>query len=100
MVGRRMRRSRWSTASVVGLFLATTAPASLATEGATHGHAGDGDAEVFQPPEDQELEDGTLAPGTIAVDLRDADDQPVANEPVTLGALINSIAKGDSRKHF
>ncbi len=95
-----MRRSRWSIAGVVGLLLATTTPASFAQDGSTHGHSGDGSADVFQPPEDQEQEDGTLAPGTIAVDLRDADDHPVPNELVTLGALINSIAKGDSRKHF
>jgi hypothetical protein len=55
---------------------------------------------VFQPPEDLEQEDPTLAPGTIKVDLRDPDDHPVTGEMVTLGVLINSIAKGDSRKHF
>ena len=33
---------------------------------------------VFEPPEDVEQEDPTLAPGTIAVDLRDPDDHPVA----------------------
>jgi hypothetical protein len=55
---------------------------------------------MFQPPEDTEVPDGTLAPGTIVVDLRDADDTPVAGETVNLGMLINSIAKGDSRKHL
>jgi hypothetical protein len=55
---------------------------------------------VFQPPEDSETEDATLPPGSIAVDLRDADDKPVAGETITLGILINSIAKGDSRKHL
>jgi hypothetical protein len=55
---------------------------------------------MFQPPKDSEQEDPTLAPGTIAVDLRDADDNPVAHESVTLGILINSVAKGDSRKHL
>jgi hypothetical protein len=55
---------------------------------------------VFEPPEDIEQEDPTLPPGTIAVDLHDADDQPVAHEEITLGILINSIAKGDSRKHL
>jgi hypothetical protein len=54
---------------------------------------------MFQPPEDTEVPDATLAPGTIIVDLRDADDRPIRGETVTLGMLINSIAKGDSRKH-
>jgi hypothetical protein len=54
---------------------------------------------LFEPPEDLEQPDPTLPAGTIAVDLFDADDLPVAYETVTLGMLINSIAKGDSRKH-
>lgn len=57
-------------------------------------------ADVFEPPEDVQREDSTLPPGTIAVDLRDGDDKPVPGEGVTLGILINSIAKGDSRKHM
>ena len=66
-----------------------------------HAHTGKGNGMpgVFEPPEDVEQEDPTLAPGTIAVDLRDPDDHPVTGEEVTLGELINSIAKGDSRKH-
>ncbi|MGO9839095.1 MAG: hypothetical protein ACLP1X_33345 [Polyangiaceae bacterium] len=55
---------------------------------------------VFQPPEDTETEDLSIPPGSIAVDLRDADDKPVPGEAITLGILINSIAKGDSRKHL
>jgi hypothetical protein len=55
---------------------------------------------MFEPPEDTEQADATLPPGTIAVDLRDADDKPVPGQTVTLGILINSIAKGDSRKHL
>jgi hypothetical protein len=67
-----------------------------------HARAGTSDAipGVFQPPEDTETPEPSLPPGTIVVDLRDADDKPVPRETVTLGALINSIAKGDSRKHF
>jgi hypothetical protein len=64
------------------------------------GHGGDGTPNIFQPPEDVEQEDLTLPPGSIGVELRDADDHGVAGEVVTLGALINSIAKGDTRKHF
>lgn len=55
---------------------------------------------VFRPPEDVEREDPALPPGSIAVDLRDPDDKPMEREQVTLGILINSVAKGDSRKHL
>jgi hypothetical protein len=55
---------------------------------------------VFEPPEDVEREDPTLPPGTIVVELHDADDKPVPNETLTLGILINSIAKGDTHKHM
>lgn len=56
--------------------------------------------DIFEPPEDVERADPTLPPGTIAVELRDGDDNPIAGEGITLGILINSIAKGDSRKHL
>jgi hypothetical protein len=67
-----------------------------------HAHASGSDAMpgVFQPPEDTETEDPSMPPGTISVDLRDADDKPVSKEGISLGILINSIAKGDSRKHL
>jgi hypothetical protein len=55
---------------------------------------------VFNPPADTENPDPSLPPGTIVVELRDADDKPVPNEQVNLGVLINSVAKGDSRKHL
>jgi len=55
---------------------------------------------VYEPPEDVEQEDPTLPAGSIAVDLRDPDDRPVLHELVTLGILINSVAKGDTRKHL
>jgi hypothetical protein len=67
-----------------------------------HEHASGNDAMpgVFTPPEDTEVEDPSMPPGTISVDLRDADDKPVSREGISLGILINSIAKGDSRKHM
>jgi hypothetical protein len=55
---------------------------------------------VFEAPPDAETPDPSLPPGTIEVDLRDADDKPVPRETVTLGVLINSIAKGDTRQHL
>ena len=54
---------------------------------------------MFNPPEDTEQAMPGVPPGTIVVDLRDADDKPVAGEVITLGMMINSVAKGDSRKH-
>ena len=68
-----------------------------------HGNAtasGGGVPGMFEPPEDIEEPDPSRPPGVIVVDLHDADDKPVAHEEVTLGVLINSIAKGDSRKHL
>ncbi|MGH7294805.1 MAG: hypothetical protein ACRELB_07730, partial [Polyangiaceae bacterium] len=66
-----------------------------------HGNAGGGTMPgVFNPPEDTEQPDATLPPGTIVVELHDADDKPVAGEQITLGILINSVAQGDSRKHL
>lgn len=97
-----MRRSR-SGAVAVAFALLTTSGAARSAQGTAaspHARSTAGEADFFQAPEDVEQEDPSLAPGTIAVDLRDADDLPVARETVTLGALINSIAKGDSRKHF
>jgi len=55
---------------------------------------------VFHAPEDVEEEDAARPAGTIAVELRDPEDRPVPGEVVTLGILINSIAKGDTRKHL
>ena len=42
---------------------------------------------MFTPPEDVEEAAPGLPPGTIAVDLRDADDKPVPGETITLGII-------------
>jgi hypothetical protein len=55
---------------------------------------------MFVPPEDEEREDATQPPGTIVVDLRDADGLAVPHEQVIVGVLTNSVAKGESRKHL
>jgi hypothetical protein len=96
-----------AVAAIASVAAVTTARAAGADEGdsdphaSASAHAGGAAAPgVFQPPEDSEQADPALPPGTIAVDLRDADDRPVAHQTVTLGILINSIAKGDSRKHL
>jgi len=62
-------------------------------------HGQGGPPGMFRPPEDAPTEDATLPPGSIAVDVRDADDKPVAGQAVTLGILIQSVAKGDDRSH-
>jgi hypothetical protein len=73
-----------------------------AVQGNPHGGAAaqGGMPGMFRAPQDSEKEDPSLPPGSIAVDLRDADDKPVPGELITLGELINSVANGDSRKHF
>jgi hypothetical protein len=65
-----------------------------------HGHGG-APATPGMPRqlEDTETEDPSSPPGTIAVDLRDADDKPISNEAVSLGILIQSVAKGEGRSH-
>lgn len=105
-----MRRLERLGATLFVLCLAGTALAQGAMpaghppvdDSSPRGHAAGAEAApgFFQPPEDKETPDPSLAPGTIVVELRDADDKPVPREVVTLGVLINSIAKGDSRKHF
>ncbi len=104
-----MRKRERLVIAVTALALASSgeAPARAAqTDADPHSqvHGGGGGAGgmpgVFDPPQDVEEADSTLVPGTIAVEIRDADDGPLANETVTLGILVNSIAKGDSRKHL
>ncbi|MBV9947740.1 MAG: hypothetical protein JOZ69_12875, partial [Myxococcales bacterium] len=114
-----MRSRDWFGALALALGLMHAPPALAADEGDSddepempaghpavddgnpHGRAGAGSMPgVFEPPADTETQDPTLPPSTIAVDLRDADDHPVPHVSVTLGAIISSVAKGDSRKHF
>jgi hypothetical protein len=77
-----------------------TLPAGHPPVGAANPHAGaEGAPGTFTPPQDEETPDAALPAGTIDVEVRDADGLAVPNEQVNLGILINSIAKGDSRKH-
>lgn len=98
-----MHAHRRLAIALVAAAMASAGGASAAEDDANpHArmHAGAAAPGVFEPPEDTEQPAPTLPPGTISVDLRDADDKPVAHQTVTLGILINSIAKGDSRKHL
>jgi len=70
---------------------------SVGGSGSGHGASA---SDVFQPPADVEQLDPGLQRGSIAVELHDGDDKPVAGETVDLGILINSIAKGDTHKHM
>ena len=54
---------------------------------------------VFQPPADQADEDPKLPKGTIALEIRDADDHPVPRASVTMGIVHNSVAKGEKHDH-
>ena len=55
---------------------------------------------VFQPPADESTEDPTLPKGTIAIEIRDAEDKPMPKVSVTLGVVHQSVAKGESHEHF
>jgi len=68
---------------------------------AGHGHGGASDDNgIFQPPPDGAQEDKTLPVGTLDVHIADANGNPLANTPVTLGVVFNSVAKGESRKRL
>jgi hypothetical protein len=53
---------------------------------------------MFQPPPDTSEEDPSLPPGTLTVDVRDADNRPVPNAPLVLTTLHQSVAKGQSKE--
>jgi hypothetical protein len=66
--------------------------------GATGGPEGAGPGEMFQAPADGAVEDVKLAPGTVTVQILDAEGKALPNTDVTLGIIYNSVAKGESRK--
>jgi hypothetical protein len=61
-------------------------------------HGGGGAGRVRMPLASRAQEDATLAPGTIEVDLRDGEGNPLAGREVLLGIVENSVAKGESRQ--
>lgn len=68
--------------------------------GTPHNHGGGATPPGMpRPLADTSVEDPQLPPGSIAVDIRDPEDKPIASEPVSLGILVQSVAKGDGRSH-
>lgn len=65
--------------------------------GNPHGK-GDPGSGMWEPPEDGAIEDAKIAPGSIEVLLSDVDSKPRAKTEVTLGIIVNSVAKGESRR--
>jgi hypothetical protein len=63
------------------------------------GGGGDGTNGLFKAPPDVEEEDDKLPRGTIAIEIRDAEDHPIPHAQITLGILHNTVAKGESREH-
>ncbi len=59
-----------------------------------------GDPSVFHPLEDTAVDDPTLPPGTVVVTIKDAQEKAIPHAPITLGALHNSVAKGESNERF
>jgi hypothetical protein len=95
------RASRFALLSCLVLF---AAPAGAQDAGDDpHGKAANphgGDPEIFQPPADGAQEDPSLPVGTLDVWIADGSNRPMANTPVTLGVVYNSVAKGESRKRL
>lgn len=52
------------------------------------------------PPENSSEEDPRVPAGTVVVEVKDGKGAPVVGANVTLGIVVNSIAKGESRKHL
>lgn len=69
------------------------------------GHAPTGHAhaqtleQMLEAPPDGVEPDAALPPGSIAVELRDEADKPLAGFGFTLASVRSSVAKGDSREH-
>jgi hypothetical protein len=51
-------------------------------------------------PEDTSEVDPDLAPGSIVVEVRDQDEQPLPQADVTLGIMQQSVAKGESHRRM
>lgn len=61
-------------------------------------HGAKAEPGMWEPPEDGSVEDPKLAPGSIEAVISDVDKKPRAKTEVTLGIIVNSVAKGESRR--
>ena len=66
-------------------------------EGSPHGGHG-ADGLPGGPRQSKSEQDGSLAPGTIAVEVRDGTGKLLPDVDVGLGIVVNSVAKGESRE--
>lgn len=71
-------------------------PPNAPPSGPGGGGAGAG-AGAFQPPPDTSEEDPLVPPGTIAIEVKDAENRPIPNLPLSLTVLHQSVAKGQSK---
>lgn len=62
-----------------------------------HGPGG-GRRDLFDAPPDTATDDPSLPVGTIALTLKDENEQPLAGTAVSLGILHNTVATGESRE--
>jgi len=98
-----MRRDLALVAALL-LALALVAPPAHAQNPAEgepgHDHAAHQQTEpgMRAPPQNTASEDAALPVGSIETVIVDPDGKPLANVPVTLGIVENSVAKGESRK--
>ena len=60
--------------------------------------ADDGDDHLHAPPQNTAQETPSLPSGSIDATMLDPDGKPLANVPVTLGIVENSVAKGEARR--
>jgi hypothetical protein len=63
-------------------------------------HGGGAPGMPPMPRQSTSKDDATLRPGTIAVDVRDGAGKPLPDVDITLGIVVNSVAKGESRKRL
>lgn len=62
------------------------------------GHGGGGAVDPNAAPQDIVTEEASLPVGTIDVEIRDGTSKPRPKVPVTLGIVMNSVAKGENRQ--
>lgn len=86
----------------VALMLAAAAPASAQEhdddDGHDHAAHQQNQPGMRAPPQNSAAEDATLPAGSIEASILDPDGKPLANMPVTLGIVENSVAKGEARR--